>query len=710
MKTNAWLAGMVVAIVIMAAGVTTGSEALTLTRDGKPAAVELTLSKPMPYQVVQRDARNQGQIPIQGSCSGRVTRVDARYELMKNTGAVPSAWARVCDGPTKGAITGSLTVPAGGWYRITVRALDGDKEIARQVVEKVGVGEVFIVTGQSNSGNFGWPRQMPMEDRVAAHCPRCKKWRHGHDPQPWAWGGYGGSPWPTMADALVRALDVPVTVFSVGAGGTSVEQWLLSSKRCYPRLKRALDFLGPHGARAILWHQGESDAHLGTSAEEYVKRLGEVINQSRKDAGWEIPWGVAIASYLPKSVKFKKGESWAVNGAAVRQGQKQACLDRAVFEGPFTDDMTGREWRHDTVHFSGKGLREHGKRWAKLVLKNLFPNVSAVAAQPIGHRMSFSSPMPGFVAQRDAKNQGVVPIIGAFEGSLSKVEARRFPMKGGEPSAWMPVACDAKNGIIDGKIVIPAGWYRLEVRGLWEEREVVRQTINRVGIGEVFLVVGGESVANLGHSPQVAKDTRASGYCLMCLWRPLRDPLRGAVGNRGSSWPAMGDALVSALDLPVMILVSGYTGPINKWKPGTSYFSGGLKGTFYHGCRFRRGGFRAILWEVGEMDAALGTSADDYAVVLGDIITQLRKDFRWDMPWVIGGVAYHPEASEANRNAVREGQRKACDGKTILEGPTSDDLTGPDWRYDGIHFTEAGLQKHGKRWALAVQKLFPVEK
>jgi len=290
------------------------------------------------------------------------------------------------------------------------------------------------------------------------------------------------------------------------------------------------------------------------------------------------------------------------------------------------------------------------------------------------------------------------------------VEARRLPMKGGAPSAWVAVACNPKDGTIDGKIALPAGWYKLEVRGLWKGQEVVRKTIDRVGIGEVFAVVGGESVSNFGGALQAANDPRVSGYCAMCLWRPLRDPLRGAVGHRGSSWPAMGDALAAAWDVPVTIVASGYSGPIELWKPGTTYFNGGLKGGLIYGCRLRRGGFRAILWEVGELDAQRGTRADAYAAALRDIIAQLRKAFRWDMPWVVAGVAFHPKASEANRQAVREGQRKVCDGKTILEGPTADDLTGPTWRFDGIHFTEAGLREHGKRWASALQKLFPSKK
>lgn len=692
-----WQAIAVGAAVVLVAG-STGAEAAT------PALASLTLAQPMPYEVVQRDGRNQGQLPIRGTYSGQVTRAEARYESMKTAGPV-AAWTCVCSNPANGIIVGSLAAPAGGWYRVTVRVLDGDREVARQVVEKVGVGEVFITVGQSNAGNYGWPRQTPTEDRVAGNCAWCEAWRHGYDPQPWG-GGSGGSPWPAMEDALVRSLDVPVAVIAVAAGGTSVSNWLPSSKQLYPGLKRALDFVGPHGARAILWHQGEAEAHLGTPADEIAQGMGEIIGQSRKDAGWDIPWGVALASFLPGNDKPVKGESRLANGVIVREGQKKACLIPGVFQGPLTDDMIGPEWRHDTVHMNAKGLREHGQRWATLVLQNLFPAVSTNAVRQASDAMAFVSPMPGYVAQRDAQNQGDVPVCGNFEGALTRVEGRWTPMSGGEPSPWILVADNPKDGYISGMLRVPVGWYKLTLCGLRDAKPVIERTIERVGVGEAFVVIGGESVANFGQSRQAAKDPRVFGYCAACYERPLNDPLRGAIGNQGSSWPTMGDALAAALDLPVEVVVCGYSGPMAQWKPGTSMYNGGILHSLLYNHRFQKGGCRAILWEVGEMDAKLGVKAEDYAAAFTSIVTQVHRDVGWEAPWVIAGVAYHPEAAETNRMAIREAQRKLCDGKTLLEGPTADDLTGLAWRYDGIHFTEAGLQEHGKRWARALQTLF----
>ncbi len=675
--------------------------------DGAAESAALTLAQPQPYQVVQRDAGDRGRVPVKGICSGPATRVEARYEKL-GAGATTSAWTRVASNLVNGAVEGGLSVPAGGWYRLTVRALDGEREVARQVVEKVGVGEVFIVAGQSNSGNFGWPRQTPTEDRAAAYCPWCKAWRHGHDPQPSGGGGSGGSPWPAMESALVRALDVPVTVVCLAVGGASVSNWLPATRAGYGGIPRALDFAGPQGARAILWHQGETDAASGTTTETYAERLETIIAQSRRDAGWAIPWGVATAAFYPEPPNEtpEQRTNRLDRQAAIRAGQARVQGLPGVFAGAYTDDLTGPEWRCDTIHFNARGFDEHGKRWAERILASLFPEVPTQTVRQAEAALALVSPAPGKVVQRDAQNQGEVPVSGNYAGSLSRIEARWTPMTGGEPSPWNLVDDHPAHGYFTGALRLPAGWHRLDVRGLHEGTVVVARSVSGVGVGEVFVAIGGESVANFGQTRQAAGDPRVSGYCSLCFERPLADPVRGAVGDRGTSWPVLGDELAATLDLPVKIVVSGYSGTSAQWMPKTTLFNGGILSALYHGRRFAKGGYRAILWEVGELDAKQGVSQADYVGAFTAIVAQVRQTVGWAAPWVVAGTAYHPEAPATNQLAIRAAQRQVCDGPRVLEGPTADDLTGPHWRFDGLHFTEAGQREHGRRWANRLRSLF----
>ncbi|DAC48625.1 MAG TPA: hypothetical protein HA340_06545, partial [Candidatus Thalassarchaeaceae archaeon] len=42
--------------------------------------------------------------------------------------------------------------------------------------------------------------------------------------------------------------------------------------------------------------------------------------------------------------------------------------DPLTYEGPYTDDMIGGEWRYDTVHFNEAGLIEHAIRWDESIV------------------------------------------------------------------------------------------------------------------------------------------------------------------------------------------------------------------------------------------------------------------------------------------------------------------------------------------------------
>ena len=230
--------------------------------------------------------------------------------------------------------------------------MNNGNQLALHTVNPVGVGEVFIVAGQSNSANSGDAPLTPTDSRVSTWGP--SGWRFGYDPQPAATGN-SGSPWPVAGDLLASRYDVPIGFLSVGFGGTQVDRWVPSQNDLFPRITDALDAVEPNGARAILWHQGESNAG-GTAAEDYARMLGEVVLGSREYAGYEIPWIVARVSFVPNGDPVKMG--WIIEG-------QNAVIDEdpLTFPGPPTDDLNGTQWRYDTIHFNEAGLREHASRW-----------------------------------------------------------------------------------------------------------------------------------------------------------------------------------------------------------------------------------------------------------------------------------------------------------------------------------------------------------
>jgi len=320
-----------------------------------PGKLLMTVTSPQAHQVVQRDATGQAWLRVTGQLQVWQGVIEARGVAVQ--GGKDTAWTLIDPHPGK-TFVGHLQLEQ-GWYQLQVRLRDGDETVLQMTTGEFGVGEVFITAGQSNSANSGKPPQTPQDKRVGAWGPG--GWQFAADPQPIATGA-GGTPWPLLGGLLAAKLDVPIGFISVGWGGTSVAQWLPgAAKKLYPRLLLAADQLGPEGARAVLWHQGESDAAGKTSTKVYADRLKTVIAAMRKDAGWPIPWYVARASYLPKAAPTAM--------AAVVAGQ-QAVIDAdpLVLPGPLTDDLIGSKWRHDLVHFNGAGLLEHATRWADLIV------------------------------------------------------------------------------------------------------------------------------------------------------------------------------------------------------------------------------------------------------------------------------------------------------------------------------------------------------
>jgi hypothetical protein len=361
------------------------------------ALAQIQITFPKTRMVFQRNGGNEASLWIGGYYSLPFTRVQVRVEPMD--GGTLVDWTTIQENPKGGAFSGSVTVK-GGWYRLKVRGLQGEQYIEGGGVERIGVGEVFVIAGQSNSqgfDNYGGPGAS--NDRVS-----CVNFGSGTDQSPFDPNfpefshldagnrifprGYSAWCWGRLGDRLVSRLGVPVLFFNAGWTGSSSKNWRESADgiqtteeytntekypvgQPYGNLRTALNYyVQTLGVRAVLWHQGEADNQFNRSTDDYAANLTKVIQRSREHSGKDISWMVCRVSYSDGS---------GTDGNITAGQNKVIQTVGNAFAGPNTDVIQiprgGAGQRDgDGVHFFDNGLVQLAEAWDASLNENFFQN------------------------------------------------------------------------------------------------------------------------------------------------------------------------------------------------------------------------------------------------------------------------------------------------------------------------------------------------
>ncbi|QDU19237.1 GDSL-type esterase/lipase family protein [Urbifossiella limnaea] len=344
-----------------------------------PAA--LVVVSPKPHQVVQRTgfdpaaaATEQPGHPAFGfadvpvRCAGAPDRGRWEYRVVRLAGGAGGevGWTKLDARTEKSGLVASARVPAGGWYRLELRCRQGDGVTHAGAVEPVGVGEVFVVAGQSYATNCN-DAKLAVADpakRVVAFDAAKGTWGVANDPQPVPDGSTDGSIWPPVGDAIVKEFRVPVGFANVAVGATATSQWAPGGA-FHKRLVAAGAELG--GFRSVLWQQGESDVIAKTSTEKYVANVRAIRHAAATAWGTQPPWLLAKSTHHPTVYNDPAGE-----------GRIRAAIDelaaRPGFQaGPDTDTLKGenRGGANSRRHFSAAGQAKAAEMWAAVLAKHL---------------------------------------------------------------------------------------------------------------------------------------------------------------------------------------------------------------------------------------------------------------------------------------------------------------------------------------------------
>jgi hypothetical protein len=340
----------------------------------------LTLKSPTARAVLQRETANAGRVQVVGEIqSDTPVSVEIRLD--------GGDWKPV---PTMGnpgtiviqSFSQTLDLPK-GMHTLEARAVRDKQPLASTSKVPFGVGEVFVVTGQSNSANHGAVKTKATSDQVFTLTPK-GDWQPCADPQPGASGG-GGSILPALGDELQKRLGVPIGFIPCGIGATSVREWLPGGvpfpnpPTIVSRVRKTADgaweadgkayamlvtrMRSVPSFRAVLWHQGESDANQKDatrtlSGKLYADYLKTLIASANKDSQRTAPWFVAQVSYHGPT---------DVGSEDIRTAQASLWKNGVALEGPDSDALRGplRDNGGQGVHFSGEGLKAHAHAWAE---------------------------------------------------------------------------------------------------------------------------------------------------------------------------------------------------------------------------------------------------------------------------------------------------------------------------------------------------------
>ena len=334
--------------------------------------VKLVLTSPLPHQVVQREGFEPGRshdhnvngaelgyadVEVRGTNPGGIKGTwEFRVVAMANGFGRDSDWIGMEIEEEGQAFHGLAEVNAGGWYRLEVRCTNDGKTLAEGLVEPFGVGEVFVVAGQSYAAgaNDELLKITDPSQCVSAYDWQSKTWQTANDPQPHV--GDGGTIWPPLGDLLVPMLRVPVGFVNTSVGGTSSGQWMPEGD-LHKRMVSAGSAVGSF--RAVLWQQGESDVIEKMSTDGYMKNMTKIREAAAREWRFEPTWLLAKSTLHPTVYNDPLGEE------RIRSAIQQLWKRPHFAPGPDTDLLSG-ENRGDIKsrrHFTGIGQRRAALLW-----------------------------------------------------------------------------------------------------------------------------------------------------------------------------------------------------------------------------------------------------------------------------------------------------------------------------------------------------------
>jgi hypothetical protein len=365
---------------------------------------QIVVTFPPARMVYQRNQAGNTKVYVTGTYTAAVDRIEARLNTRSGEPGAQIGWTEIAN-PTGNVFSGFLTA-TGGRYDLEVRGIKDNVQVGSTVtVEKVGVGEVFLIVGHSNAAaaesemvgatsdlvnSINPMADMNLRDRYlnsgsaddlpplqpTALCQTCGIAPMGE--YPWFWSRLG--------DLLVNSLQVPVLFYGAAFGGSNMGSFYKSAynlpfdhgfikysiRMPYTNVRNAMNKYVPRtGIRAILSGHGVND--LDTTRAGFVFRSEMVIAKSREEANYpNLAWMIATSCY-------NDGVKADITAA------QNDLIDpsKHIFRGADLNQIDN-SGRYDKLHFNEAGQIRAAELWRDAIMDgttNLMANAQVLMAQ-----------------------------------------------------------------------------------------------------------------------------------------------------------------------------------------------------------------------------------------------------------------------------------------------------------------------------------------
>lgn len=215
----------------------------------------------------------------------------------------------------------------------------------------------FLMVGQSNMAGRGEMQSEPPRFAATAYMLRNGRWQPLCEPvnpdRPFS----GASLATSFLLEEVEKTGGEAGLIPCADGGTRIRDWAAGGLLFDHAVMQAALARRTSTLRAILWHQGESDAEDEQGAAGYEDRLTEVLSALRREAG-DVPIVLGeIGEYLlnrPDQFPCATEINAAIHQAAHRLGNAGVA------------SAAGLQCKSDGLHFDTPSLRIFGRRYHQI--------------------------------------------------------------------------------------------------------------------------------------------------------------------------------------------------------------------------------------------------------------------------------------------------------------------------------------------------------